>query len=125
MRLTTFSIIEVLRMNGLEEFLLSGEWSIFACVPEDTSAYEDRDWALDCYDNDRLHGHPVLKLKRGTVVASLGMPRPGVCEVMVPSSEEFVVSVFASYRFPKDTGGRVMQRLPASLHMDDVESMAS
>ncbi|CAJ1349490.1 unnamed protein product [Effrenium voratum] len=32
--LTTWSLVELLRLNGLEEFLLLGQWSLFSVVPE-------------------------------------------------------------------------------------------
>ncbi|CAK0818020.1 unnamed protein product [Prorocentrum cordatum] len=34
MRITTWSLQEVLQLSGLEDFLLQGQWGLFACVPE-------------------------------------------------------------------------------------------
>jgi hypothetical protein len=42
-RITTWSRVELLRLNGLEEFLQVGEWGVFAVVPEDVKTYEVTD----------------------------------------------------------------------------------
>jgi len=49
----TFSMVEVIRMNGLEDFLMMGEWSIFTVVPEDVGTYEgsDGDYCGLCHGN--------------------------------------------------------------------------
>eukprot|EP00927_Polykrikos_kofoidii_P014354 TRINITY_DN16289_c0_g1_i1.p1 TRINITY_DN16289_c0_g1~~TRINITY_DN16289_c0_g1_i1.p1 ORF type:complete len:1405 (-),score=263.54 TRINITY_DN16289_c0_g1_i1:49-4263(-) len=121
-RVTTRSVTELVLLNGMEEFLVLGEWGLFVAVPEDSNAYEDLEWGLDILrsPNDT---EAMVRLKRGSVVVSMGMPYPGIFEVLIPSDDEVVTVGFAKYRLPPNGGFRLMQRLPASEHNDDHASM--
>mmetsp|Transcript_105456 Transcript_105456/g.339590 ORF Transcript_105456/g.339590 Transcript_105456/m.339590 type:complete len:1368 (+) Transcript_105456:119-4222(+) len=121
-RLTTWSLVELLRLNGLEEFLLVGEWGVFAVVPEDVKTYEDLEWALPIYDNDRLSGVPLDRITRGSIVVSLGFPRQGILELMLPCDEKVVKTVYAPMR---SGGKRLVQRLPVRMHNEDLVGMAA
>jgi len=126
MRVTTWSRLEVIRYGGLEDFLLLGEWGIFMIVPEDIAIYEDETWGLDYWDNVGLDGHPIGRVPRGGIVASLGMPRPGIMEILLPSEDEQVVkAAFARYRFPNETGRRLLQKLPTREHHEELEALTA
>jgi len=122
LRLTTWSLVELLRFNGLEEFLLLGEWGAFVAIPEDAKTYEDVTWGLPLYDNDRLDGLPVDFLKRGNVFVTLGFCRPGVVECLLPDDAAVVIRRFAPFKL---AGRRLVQRLPVREHNDDLQGMAA
>lgn len=122
LRLSTWSLVELLRLNGLEEFLILGEWGVFAVVPEDVKTYEDLEWGLPIYDNDRLSGAPHDRIPRGTLVITMGFARSGILELLLPGKDGIVVNAYAPLR---SGGKRLLQRLPARIHNDDIGGMAA
>eukprot|EP00931_Biecheleriopsis_adriatica_P047984 TRINITY_DN27701_c0_g1_i1.p1 TRINITY_DN27701_c0_g1~~TRINITY_DN27701_c0_g1_i1.p1 ORF type:complete len:1436 (+),score=281.57 TRINITY_DN27701_c0_g1_i1:31-4338(+) len=121
--LTTWSMVELVRMNGLEEFLLIGEWNLFVIVPESTEEYEDPNFTYNLFNNPELKGEPIRTLSRGAVVASTGMATPGIVELLVPDEGRGVMSAFGLFRFPPENGRRYLQRLPARIRNDDLRGM--
>ena len=88
MKLTTWSLTEAVRYGIVEDFLMSGDWSLFLALPEEASFYEDLSWGLDLYPTYPFQGEPVGRIARGAVVVSIGLPHPGIMEVLVYSPEK-------------------------------------
>mmetsp|Transcript_48249 Transcript_48249/g.87005 ORF Transcript_48249/g.87005 Transcript_48249/m.87005 type:complete len:1361 (-) Transcript_48249:172-4254(-) len=123
MGLQTWSLLELVRLNGLEEFLLLGEWNLFVIVPEKTDDYEDLGFKYPIFDNAELQGEPIRIMKRGQIVAGIGMPKTGVVEIILPDKDRGIISCYGYFRFPPESGGRYLQRLPARMRNDDLVGM--
>eukprot|EP00930_Biecheleria_cincta_P032872 TRINITY_DN22779_c0_g1_i1.p1 TRINITY_DN22779_c0_g1~~TRINITY_DN22779_c0_g1_i1.p1 ORF type:complete len:1440 (+),score=236.14 TRINITY_DN22779_c0_g1_i1:25-4320(+) len=123
MNLNTWSLLELLRLNGLEEFLLVGAWNLFAVVPEKIEEYEDKHFRFSVWDNPEARGEPMCYLNRGAICASVGMVRPGIVELILPSEENVIKIGYGIYRFPPENGGRYLQRLPTQLRNSDLAGL--
>ncbi|CAE7648530.1 unnamed protein product, partial [Symbiodinium sp. KB8] len=114
---------EVLRLNTLEEFLLLGEWTLFTVIPEKLEEYEDPGYRYNIFSTVEMTGQPIEVLKPGTVVTTVGMPKPGIVEILLPAEDGVAKLGFAKYRWPPQDGTRYLQRLPARMRTDDVAGM--
>eukprot|EP00439_Symbiodinium_sp_Y106_P013456 s907_g1.t3 len=123
MNLTSWSLVEVLRLNALEEFLLLGEWTLFTVIPEKLEEYEDPGYRYNIFSTVEMTGQPIEVLKPGTVVTTVGMPKPGIVEILLPDADGVAKLGFAKYRWPPQDGTRYLQRLPARMRTDDVAGM--
>ncbi|CAE7277731.1 unnamed protein product [Symbiodinium sp. CCMP2592] len=119
---------EVLRLNALEEFLLlgagpNGEWTLFTVIPEKLEEYEDPGYRYNVFSTVEMTGQPIEVLKPGTVVTTVGMPKPGrhghvaphriiesqkaeavmpagIVEILLPDADGVAKLGFAKYRWP-------------------------
>ncbi|CAL1159531.1 unnamed protein product [Cladocopium goreaui] len=178
--LMTWSLVELLRLNGLEEFLLLGSWQLLTVVPEkmeevpegrlglamalvflvrvwtpkkfrcfyeteeeeekeddkeedeeeededeeeEDEEYEDPYFHLPVWPTPELVGDPLMELKPGDIVASINMPKKGICEILLPDKENIVKSGYTKYRWPPQDGSRYLQHLPARMRNEDFAGM--
>jgi len=121
--LMTWSLVELLRLNGLEEFLLLGDWQLFSVVPEKMEEYEDPYFHLPVFETPELVGTPLLDLKPGDVVVSIHMPKKGISEILLPDKEAIIKLGYTKYRWPPQDGSRYLQHLPARMRNDDFQGM--
>jgi len=121
--LMTWSLVELLRLNGLEEFLLLGSWQLLTVVPEKMEEYEDPYFHLPVWPTPELVGDPLMELKPGDIVASINMPKKGICEILLPDKENIVKSGYTKYRWPPQDGSRYLQHLPARMRNEDFAGM--
>ncbi|CAJ1389518.1 unnamed protein product [Effrenium voratum] len=121
--LTTWSLVELLRLNGLEEFLLLGQWSLFSVVPERMEEYEDPNLRYNVFDNTELSGQPLVVLKPGDVFAATCMPKPGIVEILLPDADSVAKLGYGKYRWPPEDGSRYLQYLPARMRNEDFTGM--
>ncbi|CAK9113357.1 Threonine--tRNA ligase [Durusdinium trenchii] len=134
--------LELIRLNGLEEFLLLGDWQLFSVVPEKMEEYEDPNFHLHVYSNPDLSGEPILDLNSGDVVASVNLPKPGISEILLPDVDAIIKSGYVKYRwppqeprdafskrhadqtyFPMTDGSRYLQLLPTKMRNEDFSGM--
>eukprot|EP00435_Cladocopium_sp_Y103_P075673 s11_g62.t1 len=88
-----------------------------------TLEYEDPYFHLPVWPTPELVGDPLMELKPGDVVASINMPKKGICEILLPDKENIVKSGYTKYRWPPQDGSRYLQHLPARMRNEDFAGM--
>ena len=99
-------------------------------VPEKNEEYEDPNFHIGVFPKDDLLGEPflvfvfagsvatclrLLRLKSGDVVVSIRMPKPGICEILLPDPETVVKCGYVKYRWPPQARNQALAfQLPAN-----------
>ncbi|CAE7215720.1 unnamed protein product, partial [Symbiodinium pilosum] len=85
--------------------------------------YEDPGYRYNIFSSIELTGQPIEVLRPGAVVTAVGMPKPGIVEILLSDADSVAKLGFGKYRWPPQDGSRYLQRLPARMRTDDVAGM--